>query len=86
MDNIKLVMSTFFDGVWNMFTSVTVPGFGVKLSVVAIGFFLIRLSLHAISLLTGFNSSATYAANNFHTTAERYTHYRKIYDSKTRDI
>lgn len=74
------VMRTIFNGVWSFFTGVTVPGFGVKLSVVAIGFFLIRLSILAISVVTGFHSSAGYASDRYRTTAERATKYKKIMD------
>lgn len=74
------VMRTFFDGVWSLFTGVTVPGFGVKLSVVAMGFFLIRLSILAISVVTGFHSSAGYAADRYRTSAEKATHYKNLAD------
>lgn len=69
------VMRTLFDGVWALFTNTTVPGFGVKLSVVAIGFFLMRLSLLAISVLTGFRSNIS---DKYRTSKEKASAYKNL--------
>ena len=82
METMQEIMTTFFSGVWSLFSSFTVPGFGIPLAKVAIGFFIIRFSLSLLSLITGFRSNVGYVANGFRTSSESLNHYKKIYDQK----
>ena len=83
METMQEIMITLFSGVWELFSGFTVPGFGISLAKVAIGFFVIRFSLSLLSLLTGFRSNSGYAADQFRTSSESLDQYKKVYDQKT---
>ena len=80
METMKEIMTTFFSGVWSLFSSFPVPGFGIPLAKVAIGFFVIRFSLSLLSLITGFRSNSGYAADQFRTSSESLNQYKKVSD------
>ncbi|WP_130870363.1 hypothetical protein [Intestinimonas massiliensis (ex Afouda et al. 2020)] len=80
METMQEIMTTFFSGVWSLFSSFTVPGFGIPLAKVAIGFFVIRFSLSLLSLITGFRSNSGYAADQFRTSSESLNQYKKVSD------
>lgn len=79
MDNVRQVMITLFGGVWNLFSSFEVPGFGISLAKVAIGFFVIRFSLSLLSLVTGFHSNIGAATDSIRTSSETVSQYKAVY-------
>lgn len=82
MEIMKEIMTILFSGVYDLFTAFTVPGFGISLWKVAIGFFVIRFSLSLLSLVTGFRSNSGYAADQFRTSSENLNQYKKVHDQK----
>lgn len=77
------IMTTFFSGVWDLFSNFTVPGFGISLAKVAIGFFVIRFSLSLLSVVTGFRSNVGYAAKEFRSGSETLSQYKKVQEQKS---
>lgn len=77
MQAIQDIVSTFFDGVWSLMTGTTVPGFGVSVAVVALGFLFIRLSIAVFGLITGFGGGVGGSVTGFRRGKERYDHYRR---------
>ena len=82
MEDLNTIITTFFDGVWSLFTGFNVPLFDVPMSSILIGFVVIKLSLTMVGLVTGFRSGAASASEHFHVTASRIGHYRKVKESK----
>ena len=58
MDDIALVVTSFFSNLWRLFSGVQIPALGMTAAQLAIGFFVIGFSLKLISLITGFNTGA----------------------------
>lgn len=82
MEEIKNIISTFFDGVWSLFTGFQVPLFDVPLSTIVIGFVMIKLSLTMIGVVTGFRSGVASASEGFRSSAVKLGAYRKAQQSK----
>ena len=82
MDEMKEIMVTMFHGVFDLFSGLTVPGFGVSLWKVVIGFFVIKFSLSLLSLVTGFRSNAGSAAEDFRTSSESLNQYKRVRDQQ----
>ena len=77
MQDIESIVTTFFDGVWKLMTGVTVPGFGVSVAVVALGFLFIRLAIAVFGLITGFGGGVSGQSSRFRTGKEHIDDYRK---------
>ena len=82
MDEMKEIMVTMFHGVFDLFSGLTVPGFGISLWKVVIGFFVIKFSLSLLSLVTGFRSNIGSTAEEFRTSSETLNQYKKVNDQK----
>ena len=82
MDMIKQFLSTLFGGTWELFSALEVPGFGVSLAKVAVGFFVVRFSLNLLSLVTGFRTNVGSGAESFRTSSESLHQYRAVRDQQ----
>lgn len=51
------IITTFFSGIWSLFTNTDVPGFGISLAKVFTGFLIVRVCFAILSSITGFNAS-----------------------------
>lgn len=78
MENMKAIMECLFGNLWRLMSEVTVPGFEISLAKVIVGFFVIRFSLLLLSIVTGFRSNVGYTAEQFRTSSESASHYRKV--------
>lgn len=82
MTEMKEILTCLFRNTWDLFSSVTVPGFGISAAKLVIGFFVIRFSLSLLSLVTGFRSNSGYAADQFRTSSESLNQYKKVREQK----
>lgn len=57
MSDTESIISTFFTGIWSLFTNTTVPGFGISLAKVCTGFLIVRVCFAILSAVTGTNSN-----------------------------
>lgn len=82
MEDMFDLTETLFGGIWDLCSRVIVPGFGISLAKVLIGFFVIKWSLNLLGLVTGFRTNADTASTRLRSSTESYRHYKTIYDKK----
>lgn len=78
MDEVTQLLKVVFGGAWDLFSSVTVPGFGVSAAKVAIGFVVIKFSLNLFSIMTGFRSNIGSGAESITRSNETLHQYSKV--------
>lgn len=84
MSDMAKIAQSFLGSIWDLFSGVTLPGFGVSAAKVFIGFFIIKFSLNLLGALTGLRTNVDYSATSFRRNSEAVHHYRSVLQRRQR--
>lgn len=85
MDDVLSVLETFFDGIWGLFTGVTIPGLNMTAAELFIALFVVGFSLRLISVVTGLGTNVASSAESMRTSHEKISQYRKAMEQNKKN-